>query len=70
MMAVFVRSPDGRSYWLAEGNGPMRRIIAEGSTRLEAMRRYAEIYARQYAEGEAMTSRSMLVSEGYAEDLG
>ncbi len=45
-------------YWLAEGDGPLRKILAEGATRREAWGAYAACYSNQlyhvrYIRGDA-----------------
>lgn len=37
-------------YWVAEGRGPLRPIIAEGSTRREAVAGWAECFHNQVKE--------------------
>ncbi len=37
-------------YWLAQGNGPVRLILAEGGTRQEAMLNWTSQYREQRRE--------------------
>ncbi len=50
-------------HWVAEGDGPMRYILAEGDTRSQAVEGYTQCYGRQYAEQESMTHFALKATE-------
>jgi hypothetical protein len=44
-------------YWLATGNGPLRKIIAEGGTRKEAVHAFSSQFKQQQQERDNAGSR-------------
>ena len=52
---------DHRSGWhyVAQGEGPMRPIIAEGVTRESAEEAFLSVYGNQYAQQESLTAMSL-----------
>lgn len=58
-MIVELLQDDAGAYWRASGDGPLRDIVVEATTRALAVRAYEATYARQYAESEAMTAASI-----------
>ncbi len=44
--------------WVASGEGPMRPILIESTTRHEALQGFTTVYGQQYAEMECHTHNS------------
>ena len=55
-------------YWSCQGDGPLRPIAVEGSTRKEASDAWAHVFGRQYEEEQRATHRSMAHMEKNRED--
>lgn len=50
MMTEMQDDRTGAHYWLARGRGPLRQIVAEGSTRAEARKYWLQQYHTQREE--------------------
>ena len=62
--------------WVAAGNGPLRPIVQEGNSRVEAENAYLKAYENQQADEYAMHEQMAHLGDeaygdgGYGEDLG
>ena len=55
-------------YWLAQGEGPLRPIIAEGGTRDEARKLWNQTYGEQYAQEQSLTEQSLRMERHIAKN--
>lgn len=49
-------------HWIAQGNGELRPIVAEGTTREAAVEGYTKLYGDQYAEAQCKTHYSLMAA--------